>query len=295
MNSSDRRTMLWFFLPAAVFMLIFLIYPICKLLVDSFYNYNIEQSGIKEFIGLGNYTKAFTSNRFWLTTFNTLVYVIITVSCEFVLGILLALMFNVEYIGSKIIRNIVLSPLMIAPLVAGLIWKFMLSSQFGVINWTLTKIGILNNPNQIMWLADSKYSLLSCAFADIWLTTPFMMLVLLAGIQGISSSIFESAKIDGASQWQTFFKILLPCLKPVIVIALVIRIIDAARSFDIIWVMTQGGPNFSSELLSTFIYKSLTRYGDIGYSSAMAVIFIVILIAFSLMFFIRIWNPKNDY
>ncbi|GAA3314413.1 hypothetical protein GCM10020331_006860 [Ectobacillus funiculus] len=163
--------------------------------------------------------------------------------------------------GSQIIRTLLLSPLMLAPLVSGLIWKFMLNDQFGIINWGLYKLGILSDPHQILWLSDSKFSLLSTIIADVWLTTPFMMLIFfLAGIQGIPKSLYESAQIDGANKWQTFRYIIIPSLVPVATVALVIRIIDAARTFDIVWVLTQGGPGFfSSEVLSTYMYKNVNK------------------------------------
>ncbi len=283
-----------FFIPAAIFLIAFFIYPIVLLVVDSFYQYDINKLNVKEFVGLSNYIKALTSDRFIKTTANTVLYVVLAVGIEFILGIILALLLSTGFRGSNIIRTLLLSPLMLAPLVAGLIWKFMLSDQFGIVNWTLYNIGILSDPHKVLWLSDERYSLISCAIADIWLTTPFMMLVLLAGIQGISKDLYEAAKIDGASRSQTFWFVTLPSLIPVATTAIIIRVIDAARSFDIIWVLTQGGPNFSSEILSTYMYKQLARYGRIGSASAMAVIFMIMLLAVSALFMKKIWNPNKE-
>ena len=282
MKIVSRKTLLLFFLPGAVFMGAFLIYPIMTMVIDSFYKIGI--TGEKSFIGLENYARAFTAGGFLGQLKNTLVYIVIAVGAETLLGLLFALFFELNYKGSKIIRSFMMAPLMIAPLVAGLTWKLMMSSSFGIINELLAKIGILSSSSDILWLADERWSLL---------TTPFMMLMILAGLQGLDSSMLEAAKIDGAGLLQQIFSIKLPVIKPVLLTALSVRIIDAARTFDIIWAMTEGGPNSSSETISIIIYKTLTRYNDVGYASAMAVVFIAVLVIFTLIFMQSLWNPKK--
>ena len=291
MRLISRKTLLLFFLPGAIFMGAFLIYPIIQMLIDSFYK--IGMAGDRTFIGLDNYIKAFAAGGFHKQLRNTLLYILIAVSAELVLGIIFALLFELDYKGSKIVRSFMMSPLMIAPLVAGLIWKLMMSSSFGIVNELLVRIGILQSSSDILWLADPKWSLIACCIADIWLTTPFMMLMILAGLQGLDTSTLEAARIDGAGLFQQIFYIKLPLVKPVLLTALSVRIIDAARTFDIIWAMTEGGPNSSSETLSIIIYKTLTKYNNTGYASAMAVIFIVILVIFTLVFMQSLWNPKK--
>lgn len=291
MRLISRKTLLLFFLPGAIFMGAFLIYPIITMVADSFFEVGI--TGDKTFVGLENYIRAFTAGGFLKQLKNTLLYIVIAVSIETAIGLLFALFFELNYKGSKIIRSLMMAPLMIAPLVAGLTWKLMMSSSFGIVNELLAKIGILSSSRDILWLADEKWSLLACCIADIWLTTPFMMLMILAGLQGLDSSMLEAAKMDGASLLQQVFAIKLPVIKPVLLTALSVRIIDAARTFDIIWAMTEGGPNSSSETLSIIIYKTLTRYNDVGYASAMAVVFIAVLVIFTLVFMQSLWNPKK--
>lgn len=291
MKLISKKTLLLFFLPGAIFMGAFLIYPIITMVVDSFFD--IGLTGDRTFVGLENYIRAFTAGGFLKQLKNTLLYIVIAVGVETILGLLFALFFEMDYKGSKIIRSFMMAPLMIAPLVAGLTWKLMMSSSFGIVNELLTRIGILSSSSDILWLADEKWSLIACCIADIWLTTPFMMLMILAGLQGLDSSMTEAAKIDGANLLQQIFYIKLPVIKPVLLTALSVRIIDAARTFDIIWAMTEGGPNSSSETISIMIYKTLTRYNDIGYASSMAVIFIVVLVAFTLIFMQSLWNPKK--
>lgn len=292
MRLISRKTLLLFFLPGALFMGAFLIYPIITMVIDSFYEIGI--TGSKSLVGLDNYIRAFTAGGFLKQLRNTLIYIVVAVGVETVVGLLFALFFELDYKGSKIIRSFMMAPLMIAPLVAGLTWKLMMSSSFGIINELLTRIGILSSSSDILWLADERWSLLACCIADIWLTTPFMMLMILAGLQGLDTSMLEAAKIDGAGMLAQVFTIKLPVIKPVLLTALSVRIIDAARTFDIIWAMTEGGPNRSSETISIIIYKTLTRYNDTGYASAMAVVFIAALVIFTLVFMQSLWNPKKQ-
>lgn len=291
MKLISRKTLLLFFLPGAVFMGVFLIYPIFTMVFDSFNK--VSLSGDRTFIGLSNYIKAFTAGGFLKQLKNTLIYIVVAVGVETAAGLLFALFFEMNYKGSKIVRSLMMAPLMIAPLVAGLTWKLMMSSSFGIVNELLTRVGILSSSSDILWLADSRWSLLACCIADIWLTTPFMMLMMLAGLQGLDSSMLEAARIDGAGLLQEICYIKFPVIKPVLLTALSVRIIDAARTFDIIWAMTEGGPDSSSETISIIIYKTLTRYNDTGYASAMAVVFIAVLVIFTLVFMQSLWNPKK--
>lgn len=291
MRLISKKTLLLFFLPGAIFMGAFLIYPIMKMVFDSFFKIGI--TGDRAFIGLDNYIKAFTAGGFIKQLKNTLVYILIAVSVETILGFIFALLFELNYKGSKIVRSFMMTPLMIAPLVAGLIWKLMMSSNFGIVNEMLMRIGILSNASDILWLADSRWSLIACCIADIWLTTPFMMLMILAGLQGLDGSMIEAARMDGANKLQEIFYIKVPGIKPVLLTALSVRIIDAAKTFDIIWAMTEGGPNSSSETISIVIYKTLVKYNNTGYASAMAVIFIIVLVVFTLVFMQSLWNPKK--
>jgi len=291
MRLISKKTLLLFFLPGAIFMGAFLIYPIMKMVFDSFFKVGI--TGDRAFIGLDNYIKPFTAGGFMKQLKNTLVYILIAVSVETILGFIFALLFELNYKGSKIVRSFMMTPLMIAPLVAGLIWKLMMSSNFGIVNEMLMRMGILSNASDILWLADSRWSLIACCIADIWLTTPFMMLMILAGLQGLDGSMVEAARMDGANKLQEIFYIKVPGIKPVLLTALSVRIIDAAKTFDIIWAMTEGGPNSSSETISIVIYKTLVKYNNTGYASAMAVIFIIVLVVFTLIFMQSLWNPKK--
>ncbi len=291
MRLISKKTLFLFFLPGAIFMGLFVVYPICLMVYESFFK--LDASGARIFAGLSNYMKAFSNSGILPEIKNTLLYIVIAVSAETIIGLIVALLFEHDYRGSKIIRTLFMSPLMIAPLVAGLLWKLMLSANFGIVNQVLYNLGIIKDTTDILWLGSSQWSLVACCIADIWLTTPFMMLMILAGLQGLDKDIIEASCIDGANGLQRILHIKIPNIKTILLTALSIRIIDAARTFDIIWAMTEGGPNKSSETLSIVIYKTLTRYNKTGYASAMAVIFILILLIFTVVFMQSLWNPKK--
>ena len=281
-STLTTRNLLAFFLPAGIFMAVFLVFPLIKLFWDSFFNMG-DRFVAPSFAGVGNYAKAFSSETFLHDLLNTMVYVVIAVGAETLLGLTLAVVLTHKFRGFKLIRTLILTPLMIAPLVAGLVWKFMLSGQFGIVNVLLMRLGIIHSADSILWLSNNHLALLSCILADIWLTTPFMMLMFLAGIQGVPNELYEAAMVSGANRWQIITQVIIPNIRPVIFSAVVIRTIDAARTFDIIWAMTHGGPEGSSELLSIHIYKMLQRYGDVGYASAVSVIFIILLVSIALI------------
>lgn len=291
--TKESKISFLFFAPAGIFMLVFLLFPVMLLIKDSFFQVDMISQDSGTFVGINNYIESIKSDRFLGATTNTLIYVLVAVSVELLLGLFFAMLLNTGFKGHGLVRTILLSPLMIAPLVSGLIWKFMLNSQFGIVNQLLYDFNITSSRHAIQWLSDDRTALLSTIIADIWLTTPFMMLVLLAGLQGIPVTLYESAKIDGANKIKTFFYITLPSLLPVMVVAILIRTVDAARTFDIVWVLTQGGPANSSEVLSTYMYKTLTRYGEVGESSAMAVLFIILLLLLSSYFLVSMFKANK--
>jgi multiple sugar transport system permease protein len=180
---------------------------------------------------------------------------------------------------------------MVAPIVAGLLWKFMLISSFGVVNWALTSVGIISSPQDIAWLSDTNLVLYSVTLPDIWLTTCFISLILFTGLQGIPAEVNEAAKIDGAHPLRLFWNITLPLLRPVIAVAIIIRGLDAARTFDAIWIMTQGGPQHSSEVLSLYIYLDMIRYGRLGEAAAIATLFLIGLLVLSMSAYYIVWRP----
>jgi multiple sugar transport system permease protein len=288
MRLVSRKTLLLFFLPGAIFMAMFLIYPIVKMAMDSFFKFDIYTNE-KLFVGFDNYRKAFTDESFLIPLKNTLIYVAVAVTFETIIGMALALVLVHDFPGSKLVRSLMLAPLMVAPLISGLTWRLMFNSNFGIINQILSNLGILRGTDTITWLADKKLALSAAIVADIWLTVPFMMLMFLAGLQSIDETVLEAAKLDGVNFFQNLFYIKFPTIMPVILTAISIRMIDAARTFDIIYVMVDE----QVTVISTVIYKTLVKYNHTGYASAMAMIFILFFVIFTLVFLQDMWRQSK--
>ncbi|PVG84108.1 sugar ABC transporter permease [Nocardioides gansuensis] len=287
----DRRFALLLMIPAALFMLAFVAWPLVKLVVDSFFEISPIAGGPRTFVGLDNYVDVLGSSAFQAAAARTLGYTTLVVTFEFVLGLAAALLFNSLGNRSRILRTAFLYPLMIAPIVAGLLWRFLLIDNFGIVNELLFRLGILNDRNDIGWLSDSSIALFAVAVPDIWLTTSFMTLVLFAGLQNIPGDIIEAARIDGAGPVSTLFRIILPLLRPVIAVALVVRGVDAAKAFDIILIQTGGGPQNSTETLSLLIYQTMVRFGEPGTASAMGTLYLVAMLVVAVVAVGLIWRP----
>ncbi len=271
--------------PAIFYISLFLIYPIILVIYQSFWKMGLTTNG-GEFVGFNNYQKILKYSKFQATISNTLLFTFVAVFFEFILGMLLALLIHSLTKGKQFIRTLFLLPLMLAPVIAGISWRFILSSEFGLLNWVLYGLGIIAEPAALAWLKPQNI-LFSAIIADIWLTTPYMMLFFLAGLQSIPQDQIESAKIDGATALQRFKYIALPWISPVIIVAIIMRLIDAARTFDMIWIVTGGKPGKEAAVFSTLIYETLmiNKKNGIGYASAMATLFMIALLAIALAFY----------
>jgi len=263
-------------IPTAIILLITFVLPLSIALVISLRNYNLN-FGTNEFVYFKNYIKAFTDNGFLQSIGRNIIYVVITVGANFVIGFTMALVVNRKFRGSNILNAIFILPMVLMPVSAAVLWRFIYDQTFGIANHILQLFGISGHA----WLGSLNTSLYAVIVTDIWAWTPFMFLILLAGLKSLPRDPYEAAIIDGASEWELFKSITLPLMKPVILIALTIKSIDTFKAFDYLWVMTKGGPADTSHITSTYIY----RYGfgllDFGYGSAMTVIVFLIIILFS--------------
>ncbi|RFA17855.1 carbohydrate ABC transporter permease [Subtercola boreus] len=294
MRITDRRFAALMILPAALFLAVFVGWPLAQFISNSFFDISPMAGGPRTFIGLENYAKAFGSADFWSAAWHTTVYTVVVVSLEFVVGLAVALLFSALGDSSRFLRTIFLYPLMIAPIVAGLLWKFLLIDNFGIVNELLRQAGVLQSTDQIQWLSDPTIALFSVALPDIWLTTSFITLVLFAGLQNVPGDVLEAARIDGARYPTIIFRIVLPLLRPVIAVALIVRGIDAARVFDVILIQTNGGPQGSTETMSLLIYRTLVRFGEPGLASAMGTIYLIVMMAVAIFAVFAIWRPGSD-
>jgi len=215
------------------------------------------------------------TDHFFLTALaHTLIYAAIALTIEFFLGLALALLMNGRMRGRGLFRALLLAPMMLPAVVVGVVWRLMLNPNFGAINGTLKGLGVTTDT--FTWTASPKLAMASVIMADVWQWTPFIFLILLAGLQAIPQEPYEAALIDGSSAWQTFRHVTLPLLKPAILIALLLRTMDLLRVFDQIFILTEGGPGFATETVSLYIYRTAFRFSNFGYAAAMSFVLLAI-------------------
>lgn len=294
MRLTDRRYALALVAPAALFLLAFVAWPLVRLVYDSFFDISPIAGGARDFTGFGNYADIFSSSAFLGAAGRTAAYTAIVVTFEFVLGFAVALLFSALGQRSSLFRTIFLYPLMIAPVVAGLLWRFLLIDNIGIVNHLLARSGVLSSPGDIGWLSDPDIVLWAVAIPDIWLTTSFMTLIIFAGLQNVPGDVLEAARLDGARFPTLLWRIILPLLRPVIAVALIVRGIDAAKAFDIILIQTGGGPQNASQTLSLLIHQTMVRYGDPGLASAMGTVYLLAMMVVAGLAVWFIWRPGAD-
>lgn len=257
-------------IPAFIVLAIVYLYPLIYNIDLSLSRWNLASGLPKQYIGLENYQILFTSETFRKVLYNTLFFTLVSVPLEFILGLALALLLNQNIKGKSVIVTILALPMMIAPVVAALTWRWVYAYDYGVLNFLLNQLfGI----QPVLWISDKNIAMYSVIIADVWITTPFMMLIIYAGLQMIPIELYEAAKVDGASTWQIFRYVTLPSIKGVLVVALMIRTIDAfTKLFDVVYVITGGGPAYATEVLPTYAYKVGLKFFRLGSGAAISMI-----------------------
>lgn len=268
---------MWILLgPATILLLAISIYPFLYLLYSSFFSENLMMSGIKTFVGLSNFISMFSDPDVISGFINTLVFVVLSVVIEMVLGLIIALILDTDLPGMKIITILFLIPMSITPIVGALTWKYLLTPPFGWVDFYLQKFDMMSSP--VIWLGNSFTAMASLILLDVWKWTPFVALILLAGLKAQPRDALEAASIDGASNAQAFRFITLPFLKRFLLIALVLRIIGAFKSFTGVYGLTGGGPGSSTLLMSLVVYRKALESFQIGYAAAIGFVFLLVLI-----------------
>lgn len=238
---------------------------------------NMQLGGAIKFLGLDNYISAFTNKIFWKTIYNTIWIVILSVGAEYVLGMILAYNISKLIRGKKIIRVLMLLPMLMAPVVIGFMWKQMFNESYGPLNYFLNLLGL----DGIKWISRSGYSIFSIILVDIWEWTPFVTLILLAGFQSLPKEPLESARVDGASEWRIFWDHIFKMLLPASGIAITLRAIETFKIFDTVYIITAGGPGVSSMSASMYAYQVGLRNFNLGKAAAMCVIMLIIVMLVS--------------
>ncbi|GAB5375387.1 MAG: sugar ABC transporter permease [Acuticoccus sp.] len=292
-SALDRRRHLTgytFVTPTILVIVLILVYPVIQSVVLSFGQSSIDGSGGYTFVGLDHYAKLLSTERFWNALGVTLTFTALSIPLELCLGIGLALILNESFRGKGLARLAVLFPWALPTALNTLMWRWMYNTDFGLFNAVALQSGIADRP--INWLGDSTLAMMSMVTVAVWKTSSFMALIILAGLQSIPRDLYEAGRMDGMSRWQEFREITLPLLKGPILVALVIRSMDALRTFELPYNLTDGGPVTATESLSLYAYKVIFDFIDFNFGAAVVVVQFLVIFAMSLIYIIAL-RPKD--
>ncbi|MBB2907090.1 multiple sugar transport system permease protein [Rhizobium sp. RAS22] len=282
-----------FVIPALVVISAVIVFPWVFTLWMSAHRWTLGQE--QSFIGFENYVRLASDARFWESLWHTLVYTVLSVVAPLFLGTLAALVFDAQFPLRGFLRGVFVMPMMATPVAIALVWTMMFHPQLGVLNYLLSFIHI----GPLEWIYNQSTVIPSLVLVETWQWTPLVMLIVLGGLAAVPREPYESAEIDGANAWQKFRYLTMPMIAPFLMIAVIIRSIDAVKSFDIIYAMTQGGPGTASETINIYLYNTAFAYYDIGYGSAMAVVFFIIIVALSFVLLMvrqrSQWNEMEEH
>jgi len=277
MRNGGRENKIGFVLPALALLSLVTVYPLCYVVYLSLHR-KLLIFDISRFIGFDNYLFLIGDDRFWNALGNTVYFTGVSVCLELLLGLCIALLLNRAFRFKGLTRAVVLLPWAIPTVVSARMWEWMYNTDFGILNHLLGA--------KVNWLGNPLWALNAAVFMDVWKTTPFVIILLTAGLQVIPQELYQAARVDGADSRACFRRITLPLLKPVILVVLVFRTLDAFRAFDAIYVLTGGGPANASETLSIYAYKILFQTLQFGYGSAVSVV-VFLCVGFMSIFYIR--------
>lgn len=283
----ERRIGTYFLIPAVLVLALVFGYPILRSFWLGLFAQNLGTNLEAVFVGLDNYIRILGDGHFWQTFWNTIRFTVVSVILELILGLAIALVLNTSFRGRGAVRTIAIIPWALPTALIALAWTWIFNDQYGIANDILLRLGL--SETGLNWLGEPFTANVAILVAEVWKTTPFISILLLAGLQSIPHDLYEAHALDGASPWQTFLGVTLPLLMPQIVIATLFRFAQAFGIYDLIQVMTAGGPGGSTEMISLYIYANAMRYLDFGYASAQVVVtFLLLAIAIlvaSLLFF----------
>jgi multiple sugar transport system permease protein len=274
----DRHARWIFPLPALLAMLVLIVAPVLANFALSTYDLFIGTA--PRFVGLQNFREAFGDARLWNGLRLTFYFTGLAVPIQLVLGLAIALLFNREFPGKGLVRTIILLPMVATPVAIALIWALMFNPNLGVLNYFLESLGLPRS----LWVADTTLVIPSLVLVDVWQWTPFIALILLAALQGVSQEYYEAARIDGANALQNFWHITLPGIRSAIIVALILRSIDALKTFDIIYVITQGGPGIASETLNVYAFKAGFEFFRAGYAATLLIVLMFVVLGVAILF-----------
>ncbi len=269
---NPRRTLLLFLGPCVVYLLIFAIYPLIHSLRLSFTDLTAA-AGTGRFVGFENYAFLLSDPLFWNAALNSAIMVSLGVTIQVVAGVALAMFFNLHLRGAWIVRGILLLPMLMTPIVVGVMWRALLNPDWGLVDWSIRSIG-LTPPD---WLGSVWMAIVTLVLVDTWQWTPFVFMIVFARLQTLPLDVFEAAEMDGARPLTTFRRITLPMLMPAIIFAATFRAVDAFRAFDLIYGLSYGGPARGTTTLAFFAFQNGFQFQNYGYAAAVAYAMLIIL------------------
>jgi ABC-type sugar transport system permease subunit len=293
MKLSDRRLAWLLVSPALLVTAAVALFPLMWTVWESLHHHDLRMPWLGQpFVGLANYAEILGDARFWGAMLHTLFFTVATVALELGLGLFLALAMNQAFRGRGLVRAAVLVPWAIPTVVAALLWRFLFDTQAGIANAALTGLGILDEP--IVWFVHAATAWVPVILADVWKTTPFVALLLLAGLQGIDPALYEAAAVDGAGVWRRLWSVTLPLLKPALAVSLIFRTLDAFRVFDLIYVLTGGGPGTATEPIALYAFNALFSNLRFGYGAALSVIVFLVTLLLALLYLKGLGGLSED-
>ncbi|MFT5510320.1 MAG: multiple sugar transport system permease protein [Hyphomicrobiaceae bacterium] len=275
----DRHMAVLFNVPTAIFLFGLVAVPVMLIIITSFTDWQLITKPDPDFVGLENYIKPWSDERWLGAMWHTVFYAVASVLGQFVLGLGTALLFNRSFAGKSFYRSLWMMPMISMSVAVSLVWILFFDNAYGVLNFALDNIGI----DPIEWTTSPQWALPSLIMVGIWHYTPFMTLILLSGLQSLPNDPFEAARIDGASRWQMLWHITLPLLKAHIMVALILRSIFAIKEFDTFLAITEGGPNYASETMNLNIYFNAFEYQYMGQAAAKGIIFFAVIACIQLV------------
>jgi len=278
--------------PALVAIFLLAAYPIVYSAWISLHKYNLKRPRIFQFIGLDNYATILDSSEFWSALWITLQFTVLVVTAVAVLGVCVALLLNLPFRGRGVLRTLILLPWAIPPVVNGLMWQWIYDSKIGALNGLLVTLGII--PEYRGWLSDPTSALLALAFADVWNVLPLAVILLLAALQKIPAELYEAAHIDGAGPFQSFRYVTFPWIAQTLLVVLILQTLSAIRVFDVIYVLTAGGPGSATTTLTWKTYLTTFENLDFGLGNAYAYVVSLITFGFALVYF-RVLYRRGDF
>lgn len=287
---SDKSLALLLITPPLAFLLLFTLYPIIRVFWMSLHQISVTQPWLgTPFIGIENYRTALEDARFWHSASFTLLFALVTVVFEIVFGLFLAMIANRTFRFRGLVRAAILFPWALPTVTNALTWRWMFNTDYGLFNGMLLQFGWIDRP--INWLGDTRLAFFAVCVVAIWKTASFMAIIILGGLQSIPGELYEAADIDGANAVQSFFRITLPLLRNVIMVALVLRTLHALQAFDLMFGLTQGGPGNATESLPMYIHTTAFVDMEWGYGSALGVLLFILIFSISAVYVKFLYDP----